>query len=60
MAMPIQAAPIDRSNRAITMQATRVDGISPAQFDSGAILPAICAICKIFPKIPICPIFCPT
>ena len=30
MAMPIQAAPIDRSNRAITMQAARVD-------DSGAV-----------------------
>ena len=59
MAMPIQAAPIDRSNRAITMQAARADGISPS-LNVGDILPTICAVCKIFPKIPFCPILCPT
>lgn len=60
MFMPIQAPPIDRSNRAISQQSARAEGIGPAQFDPGVILPTVCAICKIFPKIPICPVLCPT
>jgi hypothetical protein len=60
MAMPIQAAPVDRANRAITMQAVRAAGITPAQINVVEILPAVCALCKVFPKIPFCPILCPT
>ncbi len=57
MAMPIQAAPVDRSNRPMTMQ-SRTDGISPSQIDPTAIL---CMICKVFPNFPICKfISCPT
>ncbi len=58
MAMPIQAAPIDRSNRAITTQATRVEGISPS-LGAGDIPKIICMLCEIFPQIPVCPVLCP-
>lgn len=56
MALPIQAAPIDRARRVMTAQSARGEGISPSQ----PLPEVICAICKIFPQIPICPLFCPT
>jgi hypothetical protein len=59
MSLPIQTAPIDRANRAINARASSRD-VTPQAFDAKNILPTICAICKIFPKIPFCPILCPT
>jgi hypothetical protein len=59
MNLPIQSAPIDRANRAINMQASAVPGIAPA-LGAGDIVPIICAICKIVPNLPFCPILCPT
>lgn len=60
MLFPIQAAPIDRSNRALTVHArTSGGGIAPQQPNVKEI---ICTICKILPLPPpfgaICPIIC--
>ena len=59
MLFPIQAAPINRANRAITMTASaRTPGIAPALV--GDILSIYCMACKLFPKLPLCPTLCPT
>lgn len=57
MNLPIQAAPIDRANRAINMQgAARSGVISPAQFS----IKSVCPLCDLLPPPigPICKIIC--
>lgn len=59
MQFPIQAAPIDRANRAIKGHAAaRNAGIGP----SLAVGSIFCTICKFLPPPynAICPIICPT
>jgi hypothetical protein len=57
MNLPIQAAPIDRTNRAINAHVASPRGVTPAVFDPRAI---ICTACDFLPGPAglICKLFC--